>query len=477
MKKVTLLALLVFLVFCCFDLRLNAQEIINKEEGSFKIYRSEYELEGRPIKLNDGRILIYDWASGRNLIFDPKTNTIRKTTSLPLSLEDPQAVVLDNGKVLFVGPWNGKGYPKFNYAVDFSHGGKIREACGRYDTLGYDECKLKYLKENDPDLYKWYLDVQKAYELSMYAHLYDPVTEKFELSGKLNLRRAFLVNFIKAQNGKVYMYGGRDAITNKGEDPRVEPYKRAKNVEMYDPDTGKFTIIVEDLDKHYDSGILRFPLGDGRVFVKNSYSYYILNTKDNTTSEIKYYYSLRYTNLPDGNILYIAEKPENKDKYMLAFDEKTKKDWYNNCFMGSLNYINHRVELRLIDVKTGKDTYIGNIVRPSFIYHPHLETLPDGRVLIIGGSIYSSKKGAFGTAARVRGEIFDPYRSVTTFTPKLPYKNKKGFTTVGLDDGRILMYGFIKKEANLYRSEVIRKEFLIYTPPKASKIKVKNNKK
>jgi len=459
MKKYIWVLILVLLVSCFNAVKLSAQEIINKEEGSFKVVKSKYEVVGKPIRLNDGRILLSDNYSGQNLIFDPKNDTITKTAYTPYSIShNCSRFLLNNGKVLFIGPWASKTSEYFDYQINTSY---IRVQSKCYDG---DECLVEYIKNNYPKLYELYKLDQKAYEDSMYAQLYNPATGHFERTGKLNIRRHNYGTIVD-KDGYIYLYGGKTLIYN--DDGSLKWSKEGRNnIEMYNPNTGEFTIVVEDLEKHINSGILEFKVKKGQEEVTISED---LNHSVPWDDEI-------YTKLKGNKILYVAKKQDNQDKHILAFDKQTEKNWNEHCYANdSSNYKFCKVELHTYNQDTGEDLYVGNIVRPTNLYYPQMMTLPDGRVLIIGGSIYSLKKGSWGTEPVKRGEIFDPYNSVTTFTPKLPFVDFIGeeFNIFMLNDGRILLYSFIKKW-DYFSVKVYRKEFLIYTPPGVAKKKVKN---
>ena len=98
LKKVLLL-LLILLV----SITLSNCAYSSKEKGGyFKKLHSNIPVAGSARKVNDGKILIYGEVG--NIIFDPKTDTFRKTVLAKKGIGLVSSVSLADGRVLFVGP-------------------------------------------------------------------------------------------------------------------------------------------------------------------------------------------------------------------------------------------------------------------------------------------------------------------------------------------------------------------------------------
>ena len=94
---------LVLLLILLVSVTLSNCAYSSKEKGGyFKKLHSDIPVAGSARKVNDGKILIYGEVG--NIIFDPKTDTFRKTVLAKKGIGLVSSVSLADGRVLFVGP-------------------------------------------------------------------------------------------------------------------------------------------------------------------------------------------------------------------------------------------------------------------------------------------------------------------------------------------------------------------------------------
>ena len=440
MKKFKILISIVLLIFGIYFIFPNIAFSLDYENGHFEKINTDFPIIGQPIKLNDGRILII---SGTEIInFNPKTNNFSKIVNINNNLDIHRrdiATLLNNGKVLFISPITE--YPSEKFSNEIYHlvindlyekksslftNKDIqtkRDAWLAYKQLPEEkkeEIFLPYIKKAS-SLFQRYNNYLEEYKKSMYAQLYDPNTNKFEYTGKINIRRRDSKKVLM-RDGSVLIIGGliqRDPSTPIGiVDEKI--YSKTGIFELYNPNTQKFSLIVTDQKfKNIQDVIL---LNDGNIFIIADQTFYIFNPITNKFFKSKH-------KLSGGNFLKLKDN-------RIIFNTNLNDRRLNITGIACYNPYNDNLSI------------IGKLLIPrgdTNLYNMTL--LPDGNILINGGE-NTDKSGSFSGDAvyEDRVELFNPDTSESILIPKMHYKHPGGWSIL-LDDGRILYY-FI--DANVY---------------------------
>jgi hypothetical protein len=243
------------------------------------------------------------------------------------------------------------------------------------------------------------------------AELYDPAKGRFNATGKMNTRRAGATATL-LPNGTVLIAGGND-----------DSGKSLASAEIYDPNTNSFSA----------TGSLSVPRGDaiavllktGKVLVAGGSA----AGDDEQLASAELYDPLTGRFLPTGSM-------HGPRSYFTAVALKNGKVLVAGGLSGG-QYPYHKVEAtaEVYDPLTGRFTLAGDMSVPR--YKQGAALLPDGRVLIVGGSNEDGRQSKYSST-----EIFDP--QINAFQPgprmKFPrYKLLSGVTP--LNDGRILIAG------------------------------------
>ena len=460
LKKVLLL-LLILLV----SITLSNCAYSSKEKGGyFKKLHSDIPVAGSARKVNDGKILIYGEVG--NIIFDPKTDTFRKTVLAKKGIGLVSSVSLADGRVLFVGPNAIEDAPtdelklyslvaddlfkkrlkKYRIVESTLTDSEIRNLrrqvyLEEYASLYEDEREkllLPYLKKN-PELMKKYNDCVAEYEQSMHGQIYDPVTETFEYTkGKLNIRRSD-TNLVLLKNGNVLIMGGqtpRDrkipiGIADEGMSTR------AGRMEIYNPETETFSL-VNNTTPIYNV-VDAFLLKDGRVFIIYSGKYTIYDPEKNIFSEtgclIKYKQHLK---LSDDKILFfvgpdttfetfkLPQHSHNHQSYLYYFKE------YNisEIVIYDINKKEYKDGGHLLIPRGGSDQFTFGLIE-----------LKDGNILVFGGEDKAEERKLGDTVLEKKdAEIYNPKTGISKVIKKMNY-GRVNDEAILLDDGRVLLYG------------------------------------
>lgn len=439
-KKIKNLISVVLLIFGICVIFPNIALALDYENGHFEKINTNFPIIGQPIKLNDGRILII---SGTEIInFNPKTNHFSKIAKINNNLDTHYrniATLLNNGKILFISPITE--YPSEKFSNEIYHlvindlykkksslfkNKNIltkRDAWIAYIQLPEEkkeEIFLPYIKK-DFHLFQKYNNYLEEYKKSMYAQLYDPNTNKFEYTGKINIRRKNSKKILM-KDGSVLIIGGliqRDPSTPIGTiDEKI--YSKTGIFELYNPDTQKFSLIVTDQKfKNIQDVIL---LNDGKIFIAANQTFYVFNPFTNKFFKSKH-------KLSGGNFLKLKDN-------RIIFNTNLHDKSLNITGIACYNPYNDNLSI------------IGKLLIPrgdTNLYNMTL--LPDGNILINGGE-NTDKSGSFSGDAvyEDRVELFNPDTYESILIPKMHYKHPGGWSIL-LDDGRILYY-FI--DANIY---------------------------
>ena len=324
-KQIVLILLLSF--FCLLNIKVYAKN------ASFSVLSNDVSVTGFPVKLMDGRLLIY--SSEGNTIFDPKTNKFKKTESFlydSTTLTRYNPIVLKDGRVLFLSPETS--YPSEyseiqmkiqDIVVEYLLQKRLRESINgkslsekEYSTFRR-ECRKEYtrMSENDrakiylplikrcPELYEEYKRYVEEYELSMYGQIYDPKTETFQYTkGKLKTRRR-LFNLFLLEDGKVLIVGGQSILEPNEPRTNFEVMGiRARQMEIYDPDTDKFSMLPTFLPESVKHSSL-LQLKNGEIY--DPFLGYKYNPKTNIFTTVRKTLGSGHIMLQNGQIAYIPQ--------------------------------------------------------------------------------------------------------------------------------------------------------------------------
>ena len=439
-KKKIIIVVGAFVLFSFFTFNLASAKFMNKNkdtnEGTFEIFNTEKILNtnGRRylsngIYLKDRRIFF----PSLQKIFNPVDNTFTDSASF---LENylycvGDGLVLENGKVLFIGPVLDPPAEKLSqeiFSLLFNDLNKVeRKQFIKENSISFEEYEKeirsknsKYLNnlsrkereklaepklKNYPDIEKKYNEYKEKYEKSMYAQLYDPKTNTFSYTGKVNVRRSASQK-IQLSNGKVFIFNnGRNFTNEKGK------------IEIYDTKTGKFELLENNNTFNYPTV---YSLKDDKILIRygkenrgDYYTYY--DAKNNKFSESKNFNVLILDSfqLRNGNILF---------------------------FTGCLQQEGHIIrrianELVIFNPYTEEIKYIGRfaVKRGEWDDYGYVE-LQDGRILIYGGKEYPSRKKIKSA------EILDLKTGKSKIIGNMNCDHIT-MESILLDDGRVLIYG------------------------------------
>jgi len=236
------------------------------------------------------------------------------------------------------------------------------------------------------------------------AELYDPVTGTWSITGSLNAPRIYHTATL-LNNGKVLVAAGIE-ITG------FEEYIMLDTAELYDPDTGTWSFTGNpNIAAYYSSATL---LQNGKVLLlePNSAGLYDSDTRMWSSVGIPFgSIGFRHTAtlLPDGKVLIVG-----------------------GDFEGPLK------SAQLYDPDTEEFTSTGNLNRARFDHAATL--LPDGKVLVAGGNGLIGSGGIFSYVFLDSTELYDPATGTWSFVADL--NTPRAYHTVTLlPDGLALLVG------------------------------------
>jgi uncharacterized repeat protein (TIGR02543 family) len=368
--------------------------------------------------LANGAVLVSGGFNGVALVgadlYDPAVPNFTATGASPLVSTYPKSVLLPSGKVLIAGgsslivdapiteaalydpptksfaTTSPKAIPRVHHTINLLPNGKVLVTGGRVIVEGLDRDFTRLTELYDPATETWsatspmfderaaagsallpngkVLVVGGIYAGRSYhstAELYDPETKTWTRTGSMSVGR-FRPTVTLLPNGKVLITGGRG-----GNDGISAPY--LASAEIYDPETGKFTLT-------------------GSMTVARGYH--------------------TATLLPNGKVLVVGGST------------------------GSEEFLTFLTSTELYDPATGQFTATGSMSQGR-IYHK-ATLLPDGKVLVVGGGYWDVIAIA---------ELYDPATRTWSSAGNLLYP-RASCTAQLLPDGNVLVFGSIVEAHN-----------------------------
>lgn len=437
MKKFKNLISIVLLIFGICFIFPNIAFALDYENGHFEKIQTNLEIEGCPLKLKDGRILILD--INKSYIFNPKNNTFRETTSTPFGFSYVSngrvfpAVVLNNGKVFIIGKILEPPFDKFENELyepikalftrdEFRNNPKFASLSAEernsiivsrwknFRKLPENEKEQVYLPiiRKNSDLLNRYNQYCQLREKSRRPLLFDPISETYKTIEKLSFNGNYstLYTPIVKSNNEILIFSDQGEIYE------------------YNFVNSNFIKINSNQDIHNIEDIQR--LNDNELFLilyKNRYCIYNLNT--NKFSSIY--------ELPNPFSYKITEILKSENNKLLLIGNRDDQKIYE---YDTLN-------------KEIKPVYTFLFKRALEEYFPLRPVILDENLMIIfGGFKDEYNPGLFNTSYKIsnKAEIIN----LQTYKSKLQnmhYMHASNPSVI-LDDGRILIYA--GKNSELY---------------------------
>lgn len=427
LKKIISIVLLIFGICFIFP---NIAFALDYENGHFEKIQTNLEIEGCPLKLKDGRILILD--INKSYIFNPKNNTFRETTSTPFGFSYVSngrvfpAVVLNNGKVFIIGKILEPPFDKFENELyepikalftrdEFRNNPKFASLSAEernsiivsrwknFRKLPENEKEQVYLPiiRKNSDLLNRYNQYCQLREKSRRPLLFDPISETYKTIEKLSFNGNYstLYTPIVKSNNEILIFSDQGEIYE------------------YNFVNSNFIKINSNQDIHNIEDIQR--LNDNELFLilyKNRYCIYNLNT--NKFSSIY--------ELPNPFSYKITEILKSENNKLLLIGNRDDQKIYE---YDTLN-------------KEIKPVYTFLFKRALEEYFPLRPVILDENLMIIfGGFKDEYNPGLFNTSYKIsnKAEIIN----LQTYKSKLQSMHyiHAGNRSVILDDGRVLIYG------------------------------------
>ena len=242
------------------------------------------------------------------------------------------------------------------------------------------------------------------------AELYDPATGKFQPTGEMSIGRVGHAAVL-LRSGKVLIAGGWIG------------HGTTDSAELYDPATGKFTVIAKMTTRRARETATLLTNGD--VLLEGGADH---DGPDGAVASAEIFHADTLRFQPTGSLHHARNLPTlprccNDGRVLIAGGRGA----------GLI------ADAELYDPKTGTFTQTGSLVTPRYKHTAGL--LPDGRVLIAGGSDEHDWSGTMTSA-----EIYDPRTGKFTATfPLNDSRFKLPDEAVQLSSGRLLVGGGSKQ--------------------------------
>jgi len=240
------------------------------------------------------------------------------------------------------------------------------------------------------------------------AELYDPKTGKFTYTGSLNIARQYHTATL-LKDGRVLIAGGGDSAS-------LADTRGIKSAEIYDPNTGKFTLTgTLVVPRQYHRATL---LANGKVLITGGSTF-------STTSSIPI---VEIYDPEKGKFSVI--KPMNQRR--VAHAATLLSDGRVLIAGGSFpRFQDPQRSAEIYDHEKGEFILTGNMLDPMLDFDGIL--LDDGKVLLPGGARQ-------GPMFKSGAEIYDPKAGKFTFTAPMS-ETRDVFNPVKLKDGRVIICG------------------------------------
>ena len=430
MKKFKNLISIVLLIFGICFIFPNIAFALDYENGHFEKIQTNLEIEGCPLKLKDGRILILD--INKSYIFNPQNNTFRETTSTPFGFSYVSnggmfpAVVLNNGKVFIIGKILEPPFDKFENELyepikalftrdEFRNNPKFASLSAEernsiivsrwknFRKLPENEKEQVYLPiiRKNSDLLNRYNQYCQLREKSRKPLLFDPISETYKTIEKLRLNGDYstvYTPFVKSNN-EILIFSDQGEIYE------------------YNFVNSNFIKINSNQDIHNIEDIQQLNNNELILFLyRNRYCIYNLGT--NQCSNIY--------ELPDPLSYKVTDilKLDN-NKLLLIGDINDQKIY-------EYDILNKKIT----------PVYTFLFKRALASYFPLRPIILDENLMIIfGGFKDEYNPGLFNTSYKIsnKAEIIN----LQTYKSKLQSMHyiHAGNRSVILDDGRVLIYG------------------------------------
>ena len=403
----------------------------------FTKVQSNFSLNGCPLKLKDGRVLIL--GVHENYIYYPEHNTFKAIKPVPYGFAYISngytfpAVVLNDGNVLIIGNSDNDIYNKLQKELSPLLMEKFKNDIIKTNKYNYlnllpEEKNMVVLKEyksflklpenekikiympileDNPVLLKKYNEYKFISEDSKKALLFNPKTETYTKIDKfpVDMRSTANISPILRQNGDVLLLVGTGETV------------------LFNHSDKSFSILNDTKQKIYNNLVIQ--LNNNTLFILTSNkSYKLYDTEKNTYSDEIFFpdeisWSTEYIKLDDEHLVVIGNI---KNQKVFIFNPFTK------------------------DVKPLAQFSFARSINPDMPIRPVITT--DGKLIIFGGfkDEYGNNINMFDTTLKIsdNAEIIDIQNGSTKLI-KMLYKHA-GNRSVILDDGRILILGGINNE-------------------------------